>query len=218
MERNSGILCASVCKKERDGKRVGEDQQRRSKESQKEKCLQTHIVSWNWIYTEEQNAHIFYCVNYFALCVCVLLMGGLALVASLEVAHSHTHACMAKLCWGGRPFPRLYFFFVTCTYKHICQCIGLSAHTHTHTQSLAPSCQICVYMCTWVRLLWINRHTYPCTGVVRNLHEITQKRIHSYIQILATFTTHSHTCSELISVQCAAAFEGSRGASCWRAT
>lgn len=93
MERNSGILCASVCKKERDGKRVGEDQQR-SKESQKEKCLQTHIVSWNWIYTEEQNAHIFYCVNYFALCVCVLLMGGLALVASLEVAHSHTHACM----------------------------------------------------------------------------------------------------------------------------
>lgn len=32
------------------------------------------------------------------VCVCVLLMGGLALVASLEVAHSHTHACMAKLC------------------------------------------------------------------------------------------------------------------------
>lgn len=184
MERNSGILCASVCKKERDGKRVGEDQQRRSKESQKEKCLQTHIVSWNWIYTEEQNAHIFYCVNYFALCVCVLLMGGLALVASLEVAHSHTHACMAKLCWGGRPFPRLYFFFVTCTYKHICQCIGLSAHTHTHT----VSCSLLPNMCIYVYMSETLMHKQTHIPMHRCCQEPTwnHTKTHSFI--------HTNTC------------------------
>lgn len=100
MERNSGILCASVCKKERDGKRVGEDQQRRSKKKSEKEMLTNPYCNLELnLYRRAKCSH-FFTVSTILLfvCVCVLLMGGLALVASLEVAHSHTHACMAKLC------------------------------------------------------------------------------------------------------------------------
>lgn len=99
MERNSGILCASVCKKERDGKRVGEDQHRRSKKkSEKEMLTNPYCKLELNLYRRAKCSHFLLCQLFCSLCVCVLLMGGLALVASLEVAHSHTHACMAKLC------------------------------------------------------------------------------------------------------------------------
>lgn len=48
-------------------------------------------------------------------------------------------------------------------------------------------------------------HTHPCTGVCRNLHELTQKHIHSYIEILGTLDlpTHTFTHTPLLSLsQC----------------
>lgn len=88
--------------------------------------------------------------------------------------------------------------------------LHMRTQTHTFILSVAPS----FFPHHSDSLIHTHTHTY--TGVCRNLHELTQKHIHSYVRILGTqdppytHTTHTHTSSELISVQYGAAFEGSR--------